>query len=72
MLLLQKFDDATMKILQLGFKREALSIMKEHAGILHKMAAVALEKEIRHTYYLQVGIYLLPLSTVFVGVGAMY
>jgi hypothetical protein len=38
----------------MGYKREALPLMKEHADILRKMAQDSLEAEIRHTYYLQV------------------
>ena len=50
----QKYEEATNKLLQLGYRREALPVMKEHTNILHRMAKVSLEKEIRHTYYLQV------------------
>jgi len=40
---------------RLGYKREALPLMREHADIMVDMARASLEVEIRHTYYLQVG-----------------
>ncbi|XP_060585472.1 cilia- and flagella-associated protein 46-like isoform X2 [Ruditapes philippinarum] len=49
----EKFDEAISCLVRMGYKREALPLMKEHADILRKMAQDSLEAEIRHTYYLQ-------------------
>ncbi|KAL3864704.1 hypothetical protein ACJMK2_006363 [Sinanodonta woodiana] len=49
----ERFESATEKLTRLGYKREALPIIKEHAAILYRMARDAIEKEIKHTYFLQ-------------------
>ncbi|KAL4232411.1 Cilia and flagella associated protein 46 [Mactra antiquata] len=49
----EKYDEAITCLVRMGFKREALPLMKEHADILRQMAEHSLETEIRHTYYIQ-------------------
>ncbi|XP_052228420.1 cilia- and flagella-associated protein 46-like isoform X3 [Dreissena polymorpha] len=49
----EKYDDAINQLLRLGYKRESLPLMREHAAILRKMASDSIEPEIRHTYFLQ-------------------
>lgn len=50
----QKFENATEKLLGLGHRRDAMPVMLEHAAVLRRMAQAATETEIQHTYYLQV------------------
>ncbi|XP_060072788.1 cilia- and flagella-associated protein 46-like [Ylistrum balloti] len=51
----EKYENACDKLTKLGYKREVLPIMKDHADILIKMAKKSIhsEKEVLHTYYLQ-------------------
>ncbi|XP_069140158.1 cilia- and flagella-associated protein 46-like isoform X2 [Argopecten irradians] len=51
----EKYESACDKLVKLGYKREVLPIMKEHADVLLQMAkkSVHTEKEVLHTYYLQ-------------------
>ncbi|OWF46298.1 Tetratricopeptide repeat protein 40 [Mizuhopecten yessoensis] len=51
----EKYEGACDKLVKLGYKREVLPIMKDHADILLKMAKKSIhsEKEVLHTYYLQ-------------------
>lgn len=50
---LQKFESSIEKLIKLGYKREVLPVMKDHALVLCNMARHSLEKEIIHTYYMQ-------------------
>ncbi|XP_041368336.1 cilia- and flagella-associated protein 46-like isoform X2 [Gigantopelta aegis] len=49
----ERFENATDRLIKLGYKREAVPFMKEYAGILRYLARNSIENEIKHTYYLQ-------------------
>ncbi|XP_056005172.1 cilia- and flagella-associated protein 46-like isoform X7 [Ostrea edulis] len=49
----EKFESSIEKLIKLGYKREVLPVMKDHALVLCNMARHSLEKEIIHTYYMQ-------------------
>ncbi|XP_052771669.1 cilia- and flagella-associated protein 46-like isoform X4 [Mya arenaria] len=54
----EKYDECIGSLVRLGYRQEALPLMREHAAILTRMARDSLEPEIRHTYYLQAAIVL--------------
>ena len=54
----QKFESASEKLIMMNYRREVLPIMKKHAAVLKVLARKAIEKEICHTYYLQVSNFL--------------
>ncbi|ESP03735.1 hypothetical protein LOTGIDRAFT_237561 [Lottia gigantea] len=49
----EKFENSIEKLLGLGYRREALPFIKQHADVLKHIAREAIEPEIKHTYLLQ-------------------
>ena len=53
-ILLQKLQHGAEQLSKLEYRRDAVGIMKEHAGILQKLAQANSDTQQKHSYYLKV------------------